>query len=190
MGSSQVGAMMVNCSDFLRDYSDFRDGLIDTAGHAAMEAHIAACSRCQRYDRVLAAGIGELRSMPQVSPSYDFLPRLQHRLYHLEEETSWRSRADTSATSPVFVLLLASLIGAAAWLPIATSESTPTVQLEPVVASAPLTSDVVHTLFRAGPLLTREQEPSLSADGMNTVFFRYTPLGSRASYQTVTLRPR
>jgi hypothetical protein len=180
---------MVNCADFLREYSNYRDGLVDTTSRAAIETHLSICSDCARYDRVVSAGVVQLRALPQVEPSSDFLPRLQHSIYHLQDERAWWARRDTSATSVGFVILLVFLIGTAAWIP-TIGQSVPVVELPPVAAAAPPEVEQIHTLFREGPLLETVQPIApLSFRRTNTVFFRYTRLGGSA-YQTVAAPPR
>ncbi|MEX2584149.1 MAG: zf-HC2 domain-containing protein [Gemmatimonadota bacterium] len=176
---------MFNCSDFLRDYSDYRDGVTDPAHVTAMKAHLAGCLSCARYDRVVSQGVSELKSAPRIAPSEDFLPRLQHRLYHLQDESAWWSRPDTSGTPVGLALVLVFLIGVAAWIPTLDSE-TPVVHLSPVLATAPAPHADLHTLFRSGPLLpTRYSAGPAYAPPANTVLFRHTRLGSNAAYQTV-----
>lgn len=175
---------MFNCSDFLRDYSDYRDGVTDIATAAAMAAHLAGCPACARYDRVVSEGVSELRAASSIEPSEDFLARLQHRLYHVQEESAWWSRRDTSGTSLGLALVLVFLIGAAAWVPTIDS-APPVVHLPPVVASAPKASVDVHTLFRSGPLLQgRYSARATYAPPSQTVLFQYTRLGSDTRYWT------
>lgn len=179
---------MVNCADFLREYSEYRDGLVDPTRRAVLEAHLSVCASCARYDRVISTGVGQLRSLPPVEPSSDFLPRLQHRIYHIQDEASWWARPDTSGTSVGFVLLLALLIGVAAWIP-AIGRPVPVVELPPVAAVAPPQEGEVHSLFREGPLLESTPVHQLSYGRPNTLFFRYTRLGG-GQYQTAAVSPR
>lgn len=155
---------------------------MEPSRQADVEAHLAVCAACARFDEAYDRGLGELRSLPAIQPSFDFLPRLQHRLYHLEQDRFRFSRSDTSGTSVGLVLLLILLIGAAAWLPLVRS-SAPPVQLPPIVAVAPPDPDPLPILFRPGPLLPPASSRSLVRSASNAVFFRYTPLGSN------TVRP-
>jgi hypothetical protein len=179
---------MVSCSDFLRDYSDYRDGLLNPVPGAAMRAHLTACASCGRYDRVLGDGVAQLNALPPIEPSDDFLPRLQHRLFHLEEEKAWWARPGSSGTSAGFVVLLVLLIGVAAWLPLL-RPSVPLFELPAVAAAAPQRPDAVHALFRAGPLLVPAADGNrLASSSSNTVFFRYTPIGSHVRHDAGSLR--
>lgn len=184
---------MVSCIDFLRDYTDYRDGMLSAAGSAAMDAHLAACASCERYDEVVARGVRELRAVPELTPSDDFLPRLQHRIYHVEEERTWWSRRDASGTSVSFVALIVLLFGLAAWLPLLRPQP-PLVELPAVAALAPRKEVPVHALFRTGPILVQPAVPAISAGitapAHHTLLFRYTPLGSYAGYSVETSAPR
>lgn len=71
----------MRCADFLERYSDYCDGLIaDPAVQAAIEGHLAGCSRCLRYHARIARGALLLRSAGEVEPSPDFRRRLRERL--------------------------------------------------------------------------------------------------------------
>jgi hypothetical protein len=185
--------MKVSCAEFLRDYSDFRDGYMGPAEGAEMEAHLAGCVTCSTYVELLDEGVGQLRSLPEIEPSYDFLPRLQHKLFHLEEDQAWRLQPEASATSVGFVITLVMLIASAAWLPLVRPKP-PLVVLAPVAAVAPRSQPEVHALFREGPLLTdtveeRTVDPWVSM-ATNALYSRYTPLSSYAGYQIEPLRRR
>jgi predicted anti-sigma-YlaC factor YlaD len=183
---------MVSCSEFLREYSEYRDGVMEGSRRAEMRAHLAGCSSCSRYDRVVEDGIGELLGLGEVEPSHDFMPRLQHRIYNVDEEASWRRRRELSGTSLSFVVLLGILIGLAAWLPLMGSR-TAVIELPAVAAVAPKPAETnpVHSLFRAGPLLdANPQRVSNTNPASSTVFFRYTPMGGYAGFAGQPSRPR
>lgn len=53
----------MRCIEFLRAYSDYRDGLItDARTIVSVREHLAACARCRRYDRTIARGVSTLRA--------------------------------------------------------------------------------------------------------------------------------
>jgi hypothetical protein len=168
---------MVSCAEFRNEYSDYRDGQMGLPRRVEMEDHRAACAGCARYDRVIGRGIAALKTVPPITPSYDFLPRLQHRLHHLDDERSAWSRSDLSGTSVGFVLLLVVLIAGAAWIPVLRAKPL-VVHLPPALAVAPPPPAPVHALFRSGPLLDRPlPPPRLTSAPPQTIFFRYMPLG-------------
>lgn len=96
-----------------------------------MEAHLAHCESCRRYHRVLEDGSSLLRSLPKPELREDFAPRLQHRLYHVQEERSLSEHA-TSGAPALTVLGIAVLLAAVAWAPMLRG-SAPVVQLAPIV---------------------------------------------------------
>ncbi len=137
------------CDRFLQDYTDFCDGLLDPERAAEFRDHLRGCPGCARYDRVLSRGLDLLRAIPTEEPTDDFLPRLQHRLYNVDEGVS----------PPVHRLAGgAALVGVAAvgilalfWLPFAATVPLE-LDLEPVAAHAPdLDGSDLPSLFQAGP---------------------------------------
>jgi hypothetical protein len=191
---------MVSCEEFRSEYSDYRDGLMSLPRRVEADAHLERCEGCARYDRLIGAGIAELKTLPDLSPSYDFLDRLQHRIHHLQEERSFWSRSTLSGTSSGFVALLVVLIGGAAWLPVLRAKPA-LIELPAVTAHAPHRIDAVHSLFRSGPLLDSPSRHSPSRYSAlpnsfpSTVFFRYTPLGldvelDRPLHRQIDLRSR
>lgn len=127
---------MVDCSQFREGYSDYRDGELAEGVRARFEAHRAECAACARYDRLIADGVEHYRRCPAPTLSEDFLPRLQHRLYHLEEEMRAPAR-NGSGTQALVTLALAASLAAIAWMP-ALRSVPPTLELPPVAARAPL----------------------------------------------------
>ena len=179
---SRSGRMMVNCSDFLRDYSDYRDDLLRAEVRAGYDRHLLECEACARYDRVVGGGVATLRDAPEVEPASDFLPRLQHRISNLEEREAFRSNLRSSARPLAVVGVALGLIGSAVYL--VDGESDPAmIELPPAIAAAPKKEYPVGTLFREGPLL-EPAAPASSRSSSSSVFFRYTPLGSYARYET------
>jgi hypothetical protein len=166
---------MLDCSDFLKDYSGFRDGSLDEVRITAMKSHLASCRSCGRYDRVIEGGVDLLRGLPEIEPSPDFLPRLQHRIYHLEDAGVLREQR-ASGASAVLLSGIALAIGATAWAPLVRT-TPPVVELPPIVAHAPHKVEAIQHLFRAGPLLTNPN----GGMGAGTLFHEYSPLGRFAS---------
>lgn len=168
------GFIMLDCSDFLEDYSGFRDGTLSAGRCATLAEHLDACASCARYDRVIRNGVDLVRDLPEIEPSHDFLPRLQHRIYHLEDDAMRARRA--SGASAVLISGIALAIGATAWAPLMRS-GTAVVELPPIVAHAPHKVEALQHLFRAGPLLTEQQD----AAATRTLFHEYSPMGRFAS---------
>jgi hypothetical protein len=166
---------MVNCSEFLQEYSSYRDGLLDGAQLEALEAHLRGCATCTRYDEVIGGGVELVRSIKPVETSDDFMLRLQHRIYHVDDEM--KSARYSSGASVALTVAIAAAIGITAWTPTVKSK-VPQLDLAPMMANAPVRPDVVPSVFLAGPLLTgQDGNGSLARRETSTVFFRYSPLG-------------
>ncbi len=165
---------MFSCADFLRDFSEYRDGRMSSSERSVVESHLAGCDACARYADVVETGVEQLRALPVVEPSDDFLPRLQHRIYHLDDERAGIASRRGSGASTGFVLAAAALIATAAALPLLRPQPA-VLRLPPVAATAPTVEEAVPALFRDGPLLIDERARS--------VYLRYTRLGSPVSYE-------
>jgi anti-sigma factor RsiW len=71
----------MHCAEFLENYSDYRDGLIeDQALLEQLSQHLLTCPHCTRYDARLARGVTVLRTLSHVDPSPGFRRQLAHRL--------------------------------------------------------------------------------------------------------------
>lgn len=133
---------MMDCDIFLDGHSDFRDGLLTLPDRVAFEAHLRECDHCARYDRVVDKGVQVLRDRPALEVSDDFMDRLQHRLYHVEDEmAAARRRRSPVSRGAVAALAAAASVAAVALLPRLYPAAAPTVTLlQPVAAVAPAAS--------------------------------------------------
>jgi anti-sigma factor RsiW len=166
---------MVNCSDFLQDYSSYRDGLLSSEREDELRSHVAECESCARYDRVIGGGVELVRSLDAVEPSDDFMDRLQHRIYHVEDEM--RVSRSSSGSSLALTVAIAAAIGVTAWTP-SLRPVAQEVMLPPIVASAPVRTEVIPSIFRAGPILTGPESTTFMAGPQEqSIFFRYSPIG-------------
>ncbi|HST60155.1 MAG TPA: zf-HC2 domain-containing protein [Longimicrobium sp.] len=132
--------MMMDCDTFLDGHSDFRDGLLMLPERVAFEAHLRECDHCARYDRVVDKGVRVLRDQPELEVSDDFMDRLQHRLYHVDDEmAAARRRRSPVSRGAAAALGAAASVAAVALLPrLYAGAAAPTVTLlQPVAASAP-----------------------------------------------------
>lgn len=145
----------MDCIEFLTHHSEYLDGVGGVEGAAAFEAHVRACPSCARYDRVVRRGADVLRELPPMQPSEDFLPRLRHKLYHLEDELS-RRPALTGSTVMGVVLILGFI--AAAWVPALVHRHE--VVLPPIVVEAPSRPDAASRLAYK-PLWFGVERPSI-----------------------------
>lgn len=141
------------CSEFLEGYSEFADGQLPPAACTAFHEHARGCPACQRYHRVLRQGIAEYRSLPEVHPSPDFGPRLQHRLFHVDDAGRLSDGHHLGSAALVAVASVGFL--ALAWLPFATRMAVE-VELPAVAVEVPVTPtdtglDPIPSLFRENP---------------------------------------
>ncbi len=147
---------MLSCADFLREFSEYRDGEMAAAERARVDSHLAMCGSCSRYVEVIEGGVRQLRSLPAVEPREDFLARLQHQIYNIEAERMASVSRSASGVSVGFVLVLMTLITISVSLPLLRPRAQ-VVVLPPVAAVAPAGPHVVPPLFREGPLLIDER---------------------------------
>jgi anti-sigma factor RsiW len=137
------------CVEFLEDYSDYCDGHMCAERRAEFEEHLAACPGCARYDRVLQRGVELLRALPGEGADEEFMPRLVHRLYNVDEglhPTTHRFAGGAALVGVAAVGLLALF-----WLPFAASVPLE-LELEPLSARAPALAEP-PALFRSGPFI-------------------------------------
>jgi len=144
--------MLCDCNRFLQEYSDFRDGALSVEQEAEFREHVAKCPCCARYDRVLRAGSDLLAHLPAEQPTDDFMPRLQHRLYNVDEGLV-DMPAHRFAGGAALVGVAAVGLLALFWLPFAATVPVE-MQLDPVAAFAPPAIEAdVPALFRRGPFV-------------------------------------
>ena len=125
----------MTCSEFVEGYSEIRDGTASPEGVRAAEEHLASCAMCRRYQHVIDRGAELLRSLPGPEVGDDFVPRLQHRLLHEDQEAFLRRHANSGATA-LAVVGMALLLTFVAWAP-ALRRAAPVVELQPIVVSQP-----------------------------------------------------
>ena len=88
----------MTCSEFHDRFSDYYDGTGDPSFLGEADVHLAACADCRRYHAILVQGSAILRSSPRVTVSEDFLGRLQHRIYHIDDATAIGREAGSATT--------------------------------------------------------------------------------------------
>ncbi len=168
----------MNCSDFVARFTDYVDDAAPPALVQAMEEHLDGCVSCRRYQAVVEHGAELLRSLPAPELREDFEPRLQHRLYHVQEELTLSTHA-TSRTPALTVFAIAVLLTAVAWSPLL-REGAPVVELEPIVVNrAPPAPRIRPAALQARAIEPRVA-PTLDA-GLweDTRLYEYSPLSRR-----------
>lgn len=171
----------MTCSDFLQSFSDYYDGTGSESLRRDAEEHLDDCPDCRRYLGTFDRGRKLLRSFPRVEVSDDFRPRLQHRIYHLEDGEALKRGmlGSASGTTAATALGMAVLLVFAAWSPTLFGE--PEVELSPIVVSAPRTSPVGLRL-RPLDLLPGTEVPLNGRDiwqHPNALLFQHSPLSGR-----------
>lgn len=108
----------MDCKEFLANYSAYRDGEVSWVEREAFDAHIDECESCAHYDRVVQKGTDVFRHLPELTVSDDFAERLQHRLWHVDDEERSYAARRTAAARTTATLSVAAMVAAAAWVPL------------------------------------------------------------------------
>ncbi len=143
----------MDCRDFRNRHLAFTDNTLSEVEVVAMQAHLAACERCSRYDTVMRRGLLVLRNLPTIEPSPEFLDRLNLKLRHLQRADA-RAALYRGPSIGSFVATAASVVAigflAAAMLNRIVSPAKDLV-LAPVVATrpAPLLPPLINSDFVA-----------------------------------------
>lgn len=171
----------MTCSEFLQSFSDYYDGTGCDSVRREAEEHLDDCTDCRRYAETFDRGRRLLRSFPQVEVSDDFRPRLQHRIYHLEDGEALKRGmlGSASGTTAATALGMAVLLVFAAWSPTLFEE--PEVELSPIVVSSPRANPTGLRL-RPLELLPRGDAPLNRRDlwqHPNALLFQHSPLSGR-----------
>ena len=140
----------MDCEEFLQGYSEYADGLKTSDQLRQFELHLRSCPACAKYDRVVKQGIDLFRQLPRPDASPDFVPRLRHRLYHIDDHAVLGSRLGGGAA---LIAMAAVGLLAIVWLPFA-GKIPVEVELAPVAVTAPSSPAEVPSLFSSGPFVT------------------------------------
>lgn len=169
----------MTCTEFVERFSEYHDGTALEAQIREAEDHLDSCRQCRRYRDVVAQGAELLRSLPAPDVREDFVPRLQHRLYHVDEEAALH-RHTSSGTTALAVFGVALLLTAVAWSP-TFRQGAPVVELAPIVVSRPPASRMRPVVFSALSTrrpITRARNAALFDDA-HTLLFEYSRLAQR-----------
>ncbi len=170
----------MDCSDFLGRFSEFYDAPPGAPVRRAAEAHMAECEKCARYEQVVSQGVTLLQAMPQVELAESFRPRLQHRLFHIDDgDVGFRATSD-SAVPVAAAVGMAILLAFIAWSP-SLGRSTPEVMLPAIIVSAPPAGEPLFTTDAFGMPVTA---PRALGSGLwsnpNTLLYEYSPMSERS----------
>lgn len=179
----------MTCSEFHDRFSDYYDGTGEPSFLGEADAHLSACARCRRFHEVVARGAEILKGAPQLSVADDFLPRLQHRIYHLEDGAALSGAEAGSAATVTTAVAIAALIALAAWSPALLRA--PEVELSPIVVNRPEPRIVG---VRPPQFWISASEPGIRAAVDRDLwddpqlFLRYSPLTAPSVRQVTTVR--
>ena len=173
------------CSEFLSRFSEFYDAPIGAPERLEAEAHMASCEKCARYQEVVSRSVALLHVMPRAELAESFRPRLQHRLFHLDDGGSVAQTGRGSATPPVTVLGMAILLMAVAWSPTIGS-GIPEVALPAIVVSGPPMPAPLFDPDALGPTPVSSGVPASSGlfpgglwSDAKSLLYEYSPMSER-----------
>lgn len=169
----------MNCSQVVENFSEYLDGAASDEDSATIEGHLESCPECSRYAAVLERGSRLVRSLPEPELREDFVPRLQHRLFHVDNERAIQAHGASGAPA-LTVLGIAVLLAAIAWSPTVFSES-PVVQLDPIVVDRAPTPSAIRPVSATPPgtFSTKSRADLLDGLWANTLLYDYSPLSQR-----------
>ena len=166
------------CRNFLVGYSEYRDGHLASEDRSFFVGHMARCSSCRRYDRVIRRGVQVLRE-PVAASAMSSLStaEVRFRATAFERESLALGTAGSGVTLSAAVVV-ALLLAAVAWSPY--FSGTPEVEMPPVVAGAPAT-----TVAPAIAPLERLSPPGVGQsdlwDSVRSIFFE---AGARSAQES------
>ncbi len=169
----------MNCSQVVAHFTDYLDGTASAEEAGAIERHLDGCPKCVRYQNVLRNGSALLRTLPEPELCEDFVPRLQHRLFNVDNERAIRATADSGAPA-MTVAAIAVLLAVVAWSPVLFNGA-PVVQLEPIVVDRAPPRNAVRpvSVTPPGTFSTANQDGLPEGLWANTLLYDYTPLSQR-----------
>ena len=167
----------MNCSNFLSRFTDYRDGLLPDAEVEAVEHHLRDCDACGRYRIVLERGADLLRALPEPELRADFVPRLRHRLYHVDDERALM--AHQSGAPALTVLGIAIILTALAWAPVLRGGGD--LVLEPIVVERAPDRSPMRPVLLAPPGAFSTSAPTEIPSELfeNALLYDYSALSQR-----------
>ncbi len=177
----------MTCSDFVACLSEYLDGMASEEDHREVEDHLTSCPSCRRYYDVVVRGVELLRTLPEPELTRDFVPRLKHRIYHVDERSLLDGHA-SSAAPGLTVMAMAVVLAVVAWAP-TLKPAAPEVELPAIEVSSPPSAPRYRMApaypFNAGRsswARGRAGSPARSAglwDDAPRLFFQYSGLSRR-----------
>jgi len=179
----------MKCLDFLAGSSELLDGRIQGDEQGEMEDHLSGCPRCRQYHSTLEQGLDLLRRLPSLDVPEDFHPRLDHRIYHIEDGASISRETLGSGATTISVIAVAAFLAFVAWAPNGIREAV--VELPTIVVARPpaeaFTPRPRRPTFSQGPSLftTADFQDGLWGD-THQLLFEYSSLSGRRRGQALS----
>lgn len=148
----------MECSEFLERFSEYVDGSLDEESANRFDGHLRDCASCRRYEQVVEKGAELFRSLDPVEVPQDFRPRLQHRIYHVEDGDVLPDRTGSSGVTGATALGMAVLLSLAAWSPTLRPPEAE-VELAPITATRPVTRGLPPASALTRPLVLEPASP-------------------------------
>ncbi len=178
----------MDCSDFLSRFSEFYDAPPGAPARRAAEAHMEECEKCARYSQVVSRGVKLLQAMPRVELGESFRPRLQHRLFHIDDGDVAVHATSSSAVPVAAALGMAILLAFIAWYP-SFGRATPEVSLPAIIVSAPPAGEPLITTDAFGmPVAAPRALGSGLWSNPNTLLYEYSPMSERSRNNSMLRR--
>ena len=154
-----------------------------------LEAHLSECPKCRRYSEALLAGRDLIRSLPSLDVPSDFRPRLDHRIFHIEDGKSIARQSMGTGATTVSVLAVAVLVALSAWAPVLQLLDSQ-VELPPVIVAEPTLPSFTPeepkpTFPRNLPIFTTTEFQDGIWGDSHDLLREYSPIGERRRNQAL-----
>ena len=107
---------MLSCKEVLARHSEYIDGEMAPPDTEKWRTHLATCTVCARYDRVLRKGVSLLAAKPELEPEPEFMLHLRYRL--ADEARRQEMPISNHMGAAVSVMAVLALV---AWIPMMVS---------------------------------------------------------------------
>jgi len=164
----------MDCSEFLSRFSEFYDAPPGAPDRKAAQAHMEECEKCARYEQVVSRGVTLLQTMPRMEVPDSFRPRLQHRLFHIDDGDVRALPSSGSAVPVAAAVGMAMLLAFIAWYP-SLGRTTPEVSLPAIVVYGPPQPEPLFPV----PAGSRLNLANGLWSNPNTLLYEYSPMGER-----------
>lgn len=163
-GLDHGSGFAMTCGEFLALHSEYLDEELGAEAAAAMRLHLAGCSRCARYDRVLRHGLDLVRGLEPVVPSTDsYLALHQHLARTTPPPSAVPPRAPFAAT-----IAVAGVVALVAWSALFRATGVPSSAAGESAPGATDADGAAEVVAGSGPGMVEPAGPTVIA-GMDVV---------------------